>query len=324
LILVGVCFSVVSSVMPLTSQSDDQPPAGHARKNGIDLDVRSAGRQLADQIAESGIQVLEDEVGPVPGLDIVRQVQLRGPNVQVNDAARDNIQIFPGFRPFINSTQSETSIAAFGRNIVAGYNSSANQPLIANPMGGLVFLRRFFSGFSTSNDGGQTWTSGFVPPVPGSIFTFGDPVVAVDRRGKFYYSGLGADAVGRFTIQVNKSSNGGRAWGGAVVVQQDDGGDKEWLAVGPDPRTKSRDNVYVTWTHFDLTPPFGSELRFGVSTDGGDTFAVKTIFAPGPDPNPANPQNAVQFTNTYVDPITGTCTSRFSISATRMLISSAS
>jgi hypothetical protein len=302
-LIAGAGFSIALSVIPLASQSNDQSSPGHVRKSGIDLDVRSAGRQIADRIAESGVAVLEDEFGPVPGVDVVPQVQLRGANVQVNDAALDNVQVFPGFRPFIKFTQSETSIAAFGRNIVAGYNSSANQPLIPNPAGpGLVFLRRFFSGFSTSNDGGQTWTSGFVPPVPGSIFTFGDPVVAADRHGNFYYSGLGADALGRFTIQVNKSTDGGRTWGGAVVVQQDNGGDKEWLAVGPDPSNKSRDNVYVTWTSFQAT---GAQLRFGRSTDGGATWASKTIFAPPADPNPDNPQNALQFSNTYVDPISG-------------------
>ena len=53
----------------------------------------------------------------------------------------------------------ETSVAAFGNDIVATYNSSANQQI--SPAG--EFLYGLACGFSTSNDGGQTWTSGFFP-----------------------------------------------------------------------------------------------------------------------------------------------------------------
>jgi hypothetical protein len=77
-------------------------------------------------------------------------------------------------------------------------------------------------------------------------------------------------------------------------VQQDNGSDKEWLAVGPDPATKSRDNVYVTWTSFQSE---ACELRFGRSTDGGAAWTAKTIFVPTADPNPTHPQNCLQFSN---------------------------
>ncbi|HLQ22036.1 MAG TPA: sialidase family protein [Gemmatimonadales bacterium] len=286
----------------LRADSEDGPPPGHVRKKGIDVDLRSLGRQVADDVAEHGTQVSADVTSPLPGVDVVSQIQLRGQNVQANDGALDNIQIFAGFRPFVKFTQSETSIAASGRNIVAAYNTSANQPLVQVNPTTLAFTHRFLSGFSASDDGGQTWTSGFLPPVSGSIFTFGDPVVAADRHGNFYFAGLGANAAGQFTIQTNKSTDGGKSWSDAVVVQQDNGGDKDWLAVGPDPFDRNRDNVYVTWTSFQAT---GSQVRFARSTDGGATWTAKTVFAPLPDPNPANPQNAVQFSNPYVDPITG-------------------
>jgi hypothetical protein len=126
--------------------------------------------------------------------------------------------------------------------------------------------------------------------------------MARDRTGNFYFAGLGADSAGRFTIQVNKSTNGGKTFGDAVLVQQDDGGDKEWIAVGKDPLVPGRDNVYVTWTSFQ---PSGNQLRFGRSTDGGASFVSKTIFAPPPDPDPTHPQNALSFSNPFVDPITG-------------------
>jgi hypothetical protein len=295
--------ALVMVAASLVHGDDDQGPITAINKGGIEVDERSIGRLLADETLASGNVVLQDDITPVPGLFTAPQIHFRGGNVQANDASLDNIQTFTGFRPFVEFTQSETSLAAFGRQIVATYNTSANQPLGPNPAGpGLIFLRRFFSGFSTSSDGGATWTSGFLPPTPGSRFTFGDPSAGVDRRGNFYFAGLGANAAGAFTIQVNKSTDGGLTWSPAVIVQQDDGGDKEWLAVGPDPAVPSRDNVYVTWTSFQET---GAQLRFGRSLDGGNTWTTQTIFAPAPNANPLMPQNFLQFSQPAVDPLTG-------------------
>ena len=301
LVLLSIGLAGISS--NLLGQSNRGTPPGHVTKNGVDLDIRSHGRVMADEVAQNGNTVPADPAGPVPFVLLEPQIQLRGDNIQTNDPSLDNIQIFPGFRPFVDFTQSETSIAASGQNIVATYNSSANQPIIPNPVGpGLIFIHRFLSAFSTSRDGGRTWTSGFFPPVSGSIFTFGDPVVATDRLGNFFFSNLGADAEGKATIQVNKSTDGGNTWSDAVVVQQDDGSDKDWMAVGPDPFQHSQDNVYVTWTSFQTS---GAQLRLGRSTDGGATWTTKIVFAPSADPDPTHPQNSLQNTNPFVDPITG-------------------
>lgn len=275
---------------------------GHITKKGIDVDIRSEGRQVADEVAEFGNAARQDAVSPIPGQSVASQVKLKGSNVQTNNAALDNIQDFGFTRPYIKYTQSETSIAAFGRNIVATYNNSADQPIVQTGPTSLAFEHRFLSGYAVSNDGGTTWTSGSMPPIAGSIFTFGDPSVGVDRKGNFYFAGLGANAAGQTTIQVNKSTDGGRTWSDAAVVQQDNGGDKEWLAVGPDPFAKNRDNVYVTWTSFQAS---GAQLRFGRTTDGGASWQSKTIFAPGTNPDPDFPQNSLQFSNPAVDRVTG-------------------
>jgi hypothetical protein len=171
--------------------------------------------------------------------------------------------------------------------------------------GGLIVDQVLLSGFSVSNDGGQTWTAGFMPPAAGAFSTFGDPSVGVDRHGVFYFAQLGTtagDANG--AVVVNKSTDGGRTWLPGVVVQTDDDSDKEWLAIGPDPSAKNRDNIYVTWTSFQ--DDGSCELRFGRSVDGGNTFAARTIYAPAADPNPTHPQNCLTFSNPVVDQITGT------------------
>jgi hypothetical protein len=195
-------------------------------------------------------------------------------------------------------------MAAFGRNMVVTYNNSAGIHVsLFNGGPSLVVDRVQLSGYSVSNDGGQTWKSGFIPNSVGGFGTFGDPSIGVDRHGVFYFANLAADALHN-TIQVNKSTDGGNSWSPGVVVQEDDGSDKEWLAVGPDPKHKNQDNVYVTWTSFQTD---GScQLRFGRSTDGGATWTARTIYAPTANANPAFPQNCLTFSNPTVDQQTGT------------------
>jgi hypothetical protein len=297
-------FSAACYMAGISAIQAQVPSPGTIRKLGVDIDMRSMSRVLADEARGGGNVILSDQDQHQPGREEQGDVQFRGGNVQVNDPKLDNIQIFPGFRPFVRFTQSETSIASYKKDIVATYNTSAGIHLIPNPNGpGLIADREFLSGFSHSGDGGKTWKSGFFPPLPGSIFTFGDPSVDVDRKGNFYFAGLGADKLGNSTIQVNKSTDGGASWSPAVLVQQDDGSDKEWLAVGPDPKNAGRDNVYVTWTSFQADG--SAQLRLGRSFDGGATWTVKIIFAPPADPNPTHPQNSLQGSNPVVDAATG-------------------
>jgi len=274
----------------------------YINKLGIDQDPRSGMKVLMDQILAGGV-ILPDSPTSSTTLDSGHQIQLRGDNVQANSPSGDYVQIFPGFRPFVRATQSEVSTAASGKSIVLGYNNSVGIHVSPNPSGpGLIVDRVQISGFAASNDGGKTWTNGFLPGSSGTTDTFGDPSVGVDRHGTFFYANLAADSSGNGTIQVNSSTDGGFNWSEGAIVQVDNGSDKEWLAVGPDPVNKNRDNVYVTWTSFQ---PTVCELRFGRSTDGGATWTAKTIFVPTSDPNPANPQNCLQFSNPVVDQITG-------------------
>jgi hypothetical protein len=269
----------------------------------MDQDVRSGSRILIDELAANPT-ILPDSPGPVAGGEVQPQIQLRGGNVQVSDPNSDYVQIFSGFRPFVHATKSEVSTAASGQNIVVTYNDSTGIHVRENPSGpGLIVDQVLLSSFSTSNDGGKTWKTGRMPPAAGATETFGDPSVGVDRHGNFYFANLASDSAGDGAIAVNKSNDNGNTWLPGVIVQVDNGSDKEWLAVGPDPVNKNRDNVYVTWTSFQND---GScQLRFGKSTDGGATWSAKTIYAPAADPNPVNPQNCLTFSNIVVDSITG-------------------
>jgi hypothetical protein len=291
------------AVILVANPSSAQSPTSVVSKLGIDEDVRSGMKILMDDVL-SGSVTLPDAPTSTTALDTVPQVQLRGSNLQANFPSGDYIQIFPGFRPFVHATQSEVSTAASGRNIVLGYNNSAGFHVALNPSGpGLIVDRVQLSGFAHSGDGGETWTNGFLPPSHAAADTFGDPSVGVDRHGVFYYATLAADAQGNGTIQVNSSTDGGATWSEGVIVQQDNGSDKEWLAVGRDPISGDRDNVYVTWTSFQKT---ACELRFGRSIDRGSTWTSKTIFVPAASSKPTDPQNCLQYSNPVVDSVTGT------------------
>jgi hypothetical protein len=123
-------------------------------------------------------------------------------NVQVNDPALDHVTTFDPrivvTRPFEFATESETSAVRNGRHVVVGYNSSAGARVEFIPGLGLAFTQLKFSGFSVSHDGGRTFASGFVPAVNDAVapFTFGDPALAIDRRGNIFYASLGVDAEG--------------------------------------------------------------------------------------------------------------------------------
>src|SRR2546428_12719727 len=117
----GLAFGQAAEQATAASNPATNAP-GIIKKNGLVLDVRSHGRQLADEVAALGNSVAADTISPAPGVDVVPQIQFRGGNIQVNDGSLDNIQTFAGFRPFVKFTQSETSISSSGRNIVAAYN----------------------------------------------------------------------------------------------------------------------------------------------------------------------------------------------------------
>jgi hypothetical protein len=230
-------------------------------------------------------------------------------NVQANDPNLDHVVTFTqvATRPFEFATQSETSAVMDGRHIVVGYNSSANAVVEFFPGFGLAFTQLMFSAFSTSHDGGNTWTSGFLPPVSSAApFTFGDPALAIDRHGNIFYASLGVNADGSHsTVNVNRSTDHGTTFGAATVVAVDDGSDKEWIAIGPDPLLRSRDNIYITWTSFisdDLGNTTGSQIWLARSIDGGATFLTRPLFVPVDD---GRNSAFATFTNPVVDASSG-------------------
>ncbi|PEL62867.1 hypothetical protein [Bacillus toyonensis] len=180
--------------------------------------------------------------------------------VQVNNPAVD-IASFP------NITQSETSLARFKDFILCGFNDTNNATGVAGASS--------YSGFSFSKDLGKNWTDGgSIPANPGGQ-NFGDPSLAVDRNGVFYYSQIGDELIGgrqegvitvstgtispNKTITMNLPQVVGR---GQTPAASDPGNqDKAWITVGPDADNPGNEALYVVWTDFG-PPNVGTKIRF--------------------------------------------------------------
>ncbi len=173
------------------------------------------------------------------------------------------------------TTQSETSIAVAGSNVVVGYNDSQHA------------LFRASAGFDTigvaySTDGGAHFTDGDVIPNAPEFVNVADPWLASDRAGNVYFSLIMEDFLyGNDVIGVAKSTDGGKTFAPPVPTTRPTDfsylSDKDAMAVGPDP-VKARDNVYVAWDDFRLTTvDFTLGLALARSTDGGTTWDVTDV-----------------------------------------------
>ena len=91
----GAAFLAVglTAATALAQTSDETPPPGQVQKNGIDIDVRSLGKQIFELMQQGGTLAVAGDPSPVAGGSGAAQIQTRRGNVQVNDPGLDNIQI---------------------------------------------------------------------------------------------------------------------------------------------------------------------------------------------------------------------------------------
>jgi hypothetical protein len=141
----AVLFLTTTSLLSLVAPAFGQatPPLVFVTKLGTDVDLRSGGRILFDETSAGTVILPEFGTPRSTGLTTVPQVQLRGSDLQLHNPAADGvIQIFPRSRPFVRATQSETSVAAAGQNIVVSYNDSTGIHVSPNLNGpGLIIDR---------------------------------------------------------------------------------------------------------------------------------------------------------------------------------------
>jgi hypothetical protein len=201
--------------------------------------------------------------GGEPAAAAIPSAHLR--NVRVNNPSLDTHQVD-------QTTQSETTIAVVGRKVAVGYNDS-QQSLLPLTAGSNV------TGYSYSRNGGRTFTDGGTLPNTPEFMNFGDPWMGSDRAGTMYYSTLALEGFsGNLEVAVARSTNGGKTWSTPVPVFNPTfpySGDKDALAVGPDPTVTTRDNIYVAYDDSFIDPQTGQAfngLPVARSTDGGRTW----------------------------------------------------
>lgn len=165
--------------------------------------------------------------------------------VQVNNPASD-VANFPRI------TQSETSLARFKDFILYGFND------LNNPNN--------FSGFAFSTDLGKHWTDGSIPTIPGQS-NGGDPTIAVDKKGIFYYGQIHDDqkgiTVSTGTINPNKNITMNQPQFVGTVDVDGLRTDKPWVTVGPDKNNPGKEALYVVWIDLIADPArLGQRIKF--------------------------------------------------------------
>jgi len=131
----------------------------------------------------------------------------------------------------------------------------------------------------SSTDGGLTWTSSHLYPPRQSFLAScaSDPGVAIDARGREYYSFIRTDPcrTGKPRLYVSSRAGPRAAWGTPVLVSPlpktallDD---KPSIAVDTSPAGPHRNRVYVAWSRLSLQTTFG--IRLSSSDDGGRTWS---------------------------------------------------
>lgn len=174
-------------------------------------------------------------------------------NVQVNCRQEDGTSA--------QNTQSETSVAAVGTKVVVGFNDSLVCCTALN-----------LSGYSVSKDGGKTFMDQGDLPWKSTVQPIGDPAVASDPAGNFYYASLalsGTSPTASSRIAFYKMATGSSVFKlMSVPVNVGDSSvffaDKEYLAIGID--GAGLEHFYITWTYFSTV--VASPIKLTDSTDG--------------------------------------------------------
>ena len=137
-------------------------------------------------------------------------------------------------------------------------------------------------------DGGKTWKT--VPTPDPRNLVQGDDVVAFSHDGVAYHVHLSFDGIrmarparAENGMIVNVSKDGGNTWtDGTAAVNHINTvipfEDKPGLVVDNAPASRSKGNVYLAWTRFDVygssNPEHRSQIYFTRSTDQGQTFSM--------------------------------------------------
>jgi hypothetical protein len=186
---------------PVAVKQTNTPPAKYQKMPTVSPEVLARPFNYTEFLKKEKDGLIPSQAGPVVQDKSARMpvknvgepnpTALSTPDVLVNNNA--------GATGTGNFTQSETTITAFGNNVVIGFNDAGSNAGGANK----------FTGWSRSTDGGATFTDGgSLPTTAGG--DAGDPILARNNTtGRIYFSTLGFTAP---TIQMWRSDDNGITW----------------------------------------------------------------------------------------------------------------
>jgi len=204
------------------------------------------------------------------------------------------------FSQLAGFTQSTTSTAWCGHNVVTGFNSTnaTVQTFLVPSFNGQIFEAISSVSAAFSRDDGESFTDiGFLPPGPFPNGLGGNPVLVCTDPKTFYFASspfaTGTADLQNFTVNpmagvaVSASHNGGAHWSDPTAAVEKGFFhliDKAWLAVDQ----HSPNRLYVTYTDFDEDGLFNhptarcpgnprSATELVTSTDGGNTWSLPVI-----------------------------------------------
>ena len=168
-------------------------------------------------------------------------------------------------------TQVEPDSFAYGNTIVAAFQTG-----------------RFYDGgasnigWATSNDGGTTWTYGFLPNTTvyagGTLPRISDPSVAYDaKHAVWIVNTLSVENAGQ-AVYAHRSTDNGLTWSNPLLIDgPDDGYDKNWIACDNTASSPYYGNCYAAWD--DATN--GGRIHVAVSNNGGLTWSLRVTSGTG-------------------------------------------
>ncbi len=255
-----------------------EPSAPSAERDAAAKPALAAGRTKAATKAKSYKKYLSG--GAYGGLFGRRQTRsthgLGFPHGGGRGKIADLADVLVNDRGQLGLGQSEVTIADHGGTIVVGFNDAA----------GFFDFEQGVTGYAVSPDRGKTFIDGGgLPRMPSpGFFHLGDPSLAADNGGTFYFADICLDfstepVLSGICLTTGRRHGRSIDWNTPIyaVSSLPDFLDKEMVAVGRDGR-----DVYISYTRFSAEDPCG-QIEVVSSHDGGRSFLAPVVVQPGED-----------------------------------------
>lgn len=166
--------------------------------------------------------------------------------------------------------------AQFTNVMISNQNTPSEPSIVIDPNNtDIQFAASNINNYYVSTDNGMTWSEN---TLSSSLGVWGDPSLAIDNSGDFYFFHLSNPTTGGSWIDrivCQKSTNKGMSWNDGTFfgLNASKAQDKEWVTID-----RTNNNIYLLWTEFDS---YGSDsascktrILFTKSTDGAATWST--------------------------------------------------